>query len=107
MDGDGLTDVAGIACAEGGAGWWRNPGNTSDIWAYHEIDGSLEGPKGISCSGDSLVIASLSSETVFTFNSSLYLPGGFTCCYISGCGDVVLGHKLGFLVRIFVNGGFE
>ena len=27
MDDDGLVDVVGIACAEGGAGWWENPGD--------------------------------------------------------------------------------
>lgn len=106
MDGDGFMDVAGIACAEGGAGWWRNPGNPAGRWVYHEIDGSLKGPKGISCSGDSLVIASLFSDVIFSFDSSFHLPGGFTCCHISHEGDVVLGHRLGFLVTVSGNGGF-
>lgn len=104
MDDDGLVDVAGIACAEGGAGWWKNPGDPDRQWIYHEIDGSLKGPKGICCRGDSMVIASLFSSTFFSFDPELHLPEGFTCCFITEDGDVLLGHRFGFLIRMPDNG---
>ena len=47
MDADGYADLAGIACAEGGTGWWRHPGRPGGEWLYNEIDGSLEGPKDL------------------------------------------------------------
>lgn len=106
MDGDGLMDVAGIACAEGGAGWWRNPGDLTERWIYTELEGFLEGPKGISCIGDSLIIVSLFSDVFFSSNDNIHLPPGFTCCYISSDGYVFLGHKFGFLLTMSVNGGF-
>ncbi|MCD4707505.1 MAG: hypothetical protein K8S62_07180 [Candidatus Sabulitectum sp.] len=105
MNGDGFIDVAGIACAEGGAGWWENPGYPGRGWSFHDIDVSLEGPKDIFCRGDSMVIASLFSGVVFSFDSAIQLVEGFTCCFISDNGDVILGHRLGFLVTVSGNGG--
>lgn len=99
MDGDSLMDVAGIACAEGGAGWWRNPGGTEGNWEFHPIDESLSGPKDIWCSGDSIVIASLFSDVFVSFLRGTRLPEGFLCCCISDEGGLVLGHRLGFLVQ--------
>lgn len=99
MDGDSLMDVAGIACAEGGAGWWRNPGGTDGNWEFNPIDESLSGPKDIWCSGDSIVIASLFSDVFVSFLRGTRLPEGFLCCCISDEGDLVLGHRLGFLVQ--------
>ena len=100
MDDDSLMDVAGIACAEGGAGWWRNPGSIDGEWEFHVIDSSLEGPKDIWCRGDSIVIASLFSDAFVSFNPGIQFPEGFTCCYISDEGDIILGHRLGFLINI-------
>ncbi len=99
MDGDSLMDVAGIACAEGGAGWWRNPGGTDGNWEFHPIDESLSGPKDIWCSGDSIVITSLFSDVFVSFLPDTPLPEGFLCCCISDEGDLVLGHRLGFLLQ--------
>ncbi len=99
MDGDSLMDVAGIACAEGGAGWWGNPGGTYDRWEFHPIDESLSGPKDIWCRGDSIVIASLFSDVFVSILPGAPLPAGFICCCISDEGDLVLGHRLGFLVQ--------
>ncbi len=106
MDNDGLIDVAGIACAEGGAVWWKNPGNPDEQWFSYEIDVSLEGPKDIFCRGDSMVIASLFSGAVFSFDPDIQLPEGFICCFISDNGDIILGHRLGFLVTVSGNGGY-
>lgn len=100
MDGDSLMDVAGIACAEGGAGWWHNPGGTDCRWEFHPIDESLSGPKDIWCQGDSIVIASLFSDVFISFLLDTPLPEGFLSCCISNEGDLVLGHRLGFLVHI-------
>ena len=99
MDGDSLIDVAGIACAEGGAGWWRNPGAADGKWEFHQIDESLSGPKDIWCRGDSIVIASLFSDVFVSFLPDAPLPEGFLCCFISGEGDIVLGHRFGFLLQ--------
>jgi len=88
-----------IACAEGGAGWWGNPGGTYDRWEFHPIDESLSGPKDIWCRGDSIVIASLFSDVFVSFLPGAPLPAGFICCCISDEGDLVLGHRLGFLVQ--------
>jgi hypothetical protein len=100
MDDDSLMDVAGIACAEGGAGWWRNPGCIDGEWEFHEIDSYLKGPKDIWCRGDSIVIASLFSDTFVSFIPGVQFPEGFSCCYISDEGDIILGHRLGYLIHI-------
>ena len=100
MDEDSLMDVAGIACAEGGAGWWKNPGSIDGEWEFHVIDSSLEGPKDIWCRGDSIVIASLFSDAFVSFIPGIQFPEGLLCCYISDEGDIILGHRLGFLINV-------
>ena len=100
MDGDSLMDVAGIACAEGGAGWWRNPGCTDGEWECNVIDSYLSGPKDIWCRGDSIVIASLFSDAFVSFIPGIQFPEGFSCCCISDEGDIILGHRFGFLIHI-------
>lgn len=96
IDSDGNVDVAGIACAHGGAGWWRNSGTLEGKWEYTELDGSLQGPKAISASNDSLVIASLFSPVFTTWRDNLALPAGFTCCVLETGGFILLGHSSGF-----------
>ncbi len=100
MDDDSFIDVAGIACASGGAGWWRNPGCVDAQWEFHLIDGYLSGPKDIYCRGDSIVIASLFSGAVISFSPDIQLPEGFICSYISEEGDIILGHRFGFLLHV-------
>ncbi|MCK5116957.1 MAG: hypothetical protein KAR44_10180 [Candidatus Aegiribacteria sp.] len=100
MDGDSAVDVAGIACADGGGGWWRNPGDIDALWEFHVLDSSLSGPKDICCRGDSIVIASMFSDVFISFMPGIRLPEGFLCSYIAGEGDVILGHRLGFLIRV-------
>jgi hypothetical protein len=98
MDADGNVDIEGIACAEGGAGWWRNPGRPEGEWRYNEIDASLKGPKDIFCSGEIVLVASLFSD-VFVFGyHEARIPSGFTSCWIQEDSTLVLAHKLGFLV---------
>ncbi len=98
MDSDGNIDIAGIACAAGGAGWWRNPGRLDAEWHYQEIDGSLEGPKGIFCKGEIVLIASLLSDVYVSPAQEIQIPSGFTCCWVLDDSTFILGHKLGFLV---------
>lgn len=100
MDDDSLMDVAGIACAEGGAGWWRNPGCIDGEWEFNVIDSSLEGPKDIWCRGDSIVIASLFSDAFVSFIPGIQFPEGLSCCCISDEGDIIFGHRFGFLIHI-------
>jgi len=105
MDNDGLVDVAGIACADGGAGWWRNPGILGGEWAYQEIDGSLEGPKDICISGGNMAIVSLFSSPLFNFPMRTEHPGGFiSCCFVDG-ETLILGHRAGFLAVLSFNPG--
>lgn len=98
MDGDGFVDVAGIACADGGAGWWRNPGEPASIWEYTPMYPFLEGPKDISIAGGSMVIASLFSPLILAGHGDGLLPRGFTSCCILDNGQVLAGHRNGFLV---------
>ncbi len=100
MDGDSFMDVAGIACADGGGGWWRNPGGIDALWEFHVIDSSLTGPKDIWCRGDSIVIVSMFSDAYVSFIPGIGLPEGFLCSYITSEGDVILGHSLGFLIYL-------
>ncbi len=97
MDADGYVDVAGIACANGGAGWWRNPGTPEGEWEYMELDDELQGPKDISASGDSLAVVSLFSPVFSTFSDYSMLPAGFTCCLLQHGGALILGHSMGFI----------
>jgi hypothetical protein len=98
MDGDGFMDAVGVACAEGGAGWWRNPGNLREPWLFTTIDRTLQGPKDISVKGDSLLIASLFSPLFTSFIREQPFPSGFTCCCISETGRIAAGHLNGFLI---------
>lgn len=98
MDGDGFVDVAGVACAEGGAGWWKNPGNCRGSWEFIPVDETLQGPKDISAAGDSLVIASLFSPLFVSYCDGKSFPEGFTCCCTSASGTFAAGHRLGFLL---------
>lgn len=98
MDGDGFVDVAGIACADGGAGWWRNPGELSSAWVYTPIDPLLNGPKDICIARGSMVIASLFSPLILAGHGDGLLPRGFTSCSISDRGQILAGHRGGFLV---------
>ena len=98
MNHDDNMDVVGIACASGGVGWWQNPGVLNGNWVYHEIDSTIEGPKDLFCKGDSIVVASMFSEVLTSWDSTLISPSGFTCCTISESGHLVLGHKLGFVI---------
>jgi hypothetical protein len=98
LDGDGLPDVAGIACSHGGAGWWRNPGDMEKPWEYRAIDSMLLGPKDICIAGDEIVIASLFSPLLFSGDRGLSFPSGFTSCCIGGDGAIVAGHRNRFLL---------
>ena len=98
MDSDGYIDIAGIACAEGGVGWWRNPGTLEAEWFYQEMDSSLEGPKGIFCKGEIVLVTSLFSDVYISPDQGSLMPSGFTCCWILDDWTFVLGHRLGFLV---------
>ncbi len=94
---DDLPDPLGVACAEGGAGIWENPGDEGE-WVYTGLWGELQGPKDVFSSGDSLIIASLFSPLVSTYLPGTF-PGGFQCCAFFSGGSVA-GHASGFLVWI-------
>ncbi len=64
------------------------------------IDKYLKGPKDIWCRGDSIVIASLFSDAFVSFIPGIQFPEGLLCCYISDEGDIILGHRLGFLIHV-------
>jgi len=98
MDFDGFMDVAGVACAEGGAGWWRNPGSLQEPWQFIPIDTTLQGPKDLSVKGDSMMIASLFSPLFTSFTGERSFPSGFTSCCISETGRIAAGSMNGFLV---------
>ena len=94
---DDLPDALGVACAEGGAGVWVNPGDGGD-WEYTGLWDDLQGPKDIFASGDSVIIASLFSPLEISYLPGAY-PGGFQCCAFSGSATAA-GHSSGFLVWI-------
>lgn len=96
-NGDDLPDPLGVACAEGGAGVWENPGDEGD-WEYTGLWGHLQGPKDIFASGDSVIIASLFSPLEISYLPGAF-PGGFQCCAFSGSATVA-GHSAGILVWI-------
>lgn len=100
IDGDGLDDVVGIACATGGAGWWRNPGSAGSEWSYTVIDSLLQGPKNIWCTGDSVMVASLYSPVFFNYDTELKLPSGFISVFHTGDNLLLVGHYLRILAVV-------
>lgn len=100
MDEDGDPDAAGIACAEGGACWWENPGHSGSNWPRHDIDPAISGPKAIAVFGGNILLASLFSPSMlYGPGTARSLPRGCTACAFDACGDFVLAHRAGFVME--------
>ena len=60
----------------------------------------MSGPKDICHRDDSIVIASMLSNVFISFIPGIRLQEGLTCSYIAGEEDIILGHRLGFLIYL-------
>ncbi len=100
MDDDGYPDAIGIACAQGGACLFLNPGSSGEAWERIVLDRAVPGPKAVSVSrGRVLVAAMLGASMLYTPGGSHSLPAGCPSC--AWCGDEVyaLGHRAGFFME--------